>query len=85
MDNKSDDLVKGNRMGFAQQGWQCPVCLRVNAPWVSQCPCNPCGYLNYPTYPTYPPTDRPEFPQWPTVTCCVGSKDCLCAPEKFHE
>ena len=24
----------------AQQGWQCPVCGQVNAPWISQCPCN---------------------------------------------
>lgn len=23
----------------AQQGWQCPVCGSVNAPWVAQCPC----------------------------------------------
>lgn len=24
----------------AQQGWQCPVCGKVNAPWVAQCPCD---------------------------------------------
>ena len=22
------------------QGWQCPVCSRVNAPWVAQCGCH---------------------------------------------
>jgi len=22
-----------------QQGWQCPVCGRVNAPWMAQCTC----------------------------------------------
>lgn len=23
----------------ASQGWQCPVCKNINAPWVQQCPC----------------------------------------------
>ena len=23
----------------AQQGWQCSVCGRVNAPWLPSCPC----------------------------------------------
>lgn len=30
-------------------GWQCPVCAKVNAPWVAQCPCN--GALQTYTYP----------------------------------
>lgn len=25
---------------YIQQGWQCPKCLRINAPWVLQCPCS---------------------------------------------
>ena len=24
---------------LAQQGWQCPVCKRILAPFVSECPC----------------------------------------------
>ena len=32
---------EGNNMyaGFVQQGWQCPVCGKVHAPWVSECDC----------------------------------------------
>lgn len=22
-----------------QKGWECPKCKRVNAPWISLCPC----------------------------------------------
>lgn len=24
----------------AQQGWQCPICKRVLAPFITECPCN---------------------------------------------
>lgn len=24
-----------------QYGWVCPLCGRANAPWLSQCPCQP--------------------------------------------
>ena len=27
------------RMSGAQQGWQCPVCGRINAPWMPFCTC----------------------------------------------
>lgn len=23
-----------------EQGWKCPICGRINAPWVSSCPCS---------------------------------------------
>lgn len=26
--------------GFVQQGWQCPVCGKVHAPWVAGCDCH---------------------------------------------
>lgn len=25
--------------GFPQQGWECPRCGKINAPWISQCNC----------------------------------------------
>lgn len=42
-----------------QQGWQCPVCRRVNSPTSTSCPCwwpSPSAPL-YPTYPGYLPYD----------------------------
>lgn len=25
---------------YAQQGWECPRCHKINAPWMSQCNCS---------------------------------------------
>lgn len=33
-----------DRIGFAPQGWQCPICKRVYAPFVSEC--INCGRFN---------------------------------------
>lgn len=33
----------GGIMMFGNQGWTCPVCGKGNAPWMSQCPCDPYG------------------------------------------
>ena len=50
-----------------QQGWECPRCGRINAPWMSQCVCSR-GYW----YPTWTSDhvyvgDKPEW--WKEVTC----------------
>ena len=34
---------------LAQQGWQCPVCKRVLAPFVPECPCGGQGLKTYTT------------------------------------
>ena len=33
----------------AQQGWQCPVCKRILAPFVPECPCQGSGKQIYTT------------------------------------
>lgn len=37
------------------EGWVCPKCERVNAPWVTQCGC---------TSPAIVPVPCPATPQW---------------------
>ena len=51
----------------AEQGWECPRCGRINAPWVRQCDCSrnnwtiSCDDLVY----------RPRAEQWEDyITCC---------------
>jgi len=54
------------------QGWECPRCGRVNAPWVPQCPCAGCRYT--PPQDTGPgwPTPQPVYPMFPQpqIWCC---------------
>lgn len=43
------------------QGWQCPVCLKVHAPWVAECDC----HLRKTIVP------RITDPQWGLVNYCT--------------
>lgn len=45
----------------AEQGWECPRCGRINAPWVRQCDCS----INNWTITT--PTYKPDW--WEKITC----------------
>ena len=36
----------GNEPTGWQMGWQCPLCKRVNAPFIEQCPCTAGVALN---------------------------------------
>ncbi len=42
----------------AEQGWECPRCGRINAPWVRQCDCSRNNASDW----TYPPW-------WREITC----------------
>lgn len=33
-------FIPSNTNNIINKGWQCPVCGRVLAPWVSECPCS---------------------------------------------
>ena len=37
------------QVNFAQQGWQCPICKRVLAPFVPECPCGGQGMETWTT------------------------------------
>ena len=61
-------------MGGYMEGWICPRCSKVWAPWVRECECNKTGTLPYGiTWPEYtqPSTGDPLPP--PTVTICGES------------
>jgi hypothetical protein len=52
-----------------QQGWQCPLCRRVNAPWLAQCTCGPQNYRAYHTNTTaITVTGEPAYDAIPVTT-----------------
>ncbi len=40
----------------AEQGWECPRCGRINAPWVKQCDCSGNNW--------YPSWEKPYYDEW---------------------
>ena len=46
----------------AEQGWECPRCGRINAPWVRQCDCSRSNWTITSDW-----TYKPEW--WKEVTC----------------
>lgn len=50
------------------QGWICPKCGKVNAPWKESCDC--VKLTPTPTYPEYPTDDRQRWWKPIFVTTC---------------
>ena len=64
-DQSSSELNATLEQKSAQQGWECPRCGAINAPWRPNCSCAP---------PTYFPYYYPYYPLWPYpyITCTAG-------------
>jgi hypothetical protein len=82
-DDEDAEQVLGEILEFTPMGWKCPSCKRVNAPFVSQCPCSPPPppFTPWPPpFPTVPvpnlwvPLHPPTTPYWGsyTVNLCSG-------------
>ncbi len=52
----------------AEQGWECPRCGRINAPWVRQCDCSRSNWTITTSNWTYKPEWWKEY-----VTYCQGT------------
>jgi hypothetical protein len=55
------------------EGWVCPKCGRVNAPFIDHCPCSN-GNVSYPQIPSYPL--YPWYPTYPWYPWSTGTWVC---------
>lgn len=59
----------------ASQGWQCPICKRVLAPFMTECPCRGQGpETHWTTTTTTPAEEKPAYTIVPHRDSCTG--DC---------
>jgi len=56
--SNGSNVTVTNSLPESPSGWVCPLCGRVNAPHVSQCPCRTNAY----PYTPYPYTPYPWYP-----------------------
>ena len=65
----------------AEQGWECPRCGRINAPWVRQCDCS--SGQNNPTITwTNPSLDHENW--WKTYVTCGDADNVLNNPNIYQ-
>ena len=62
----------------AEQGWECPRCGRINAPWVRQCDCSRSNWTITSNDWTY----KPE--QWKEITCSGTSSQVQLDSDTFR-
>ena len=59
-----------------EQGWECPRCGRINAPWVRQCDCSPSSTISWDKI-TVNPCDK----WWNTYVTCKDDNTFKIHPE----
>lgn len=66
----------------AEQGWECPRCGHINAPWVRQCDCR--GNYWYTTWTSDKSTtgDKPEW--WRDYITCMQTDDVTKNPNVYQ-
>lgn len=66
----------------AEQGWECPRCGRINAPWVRQCDCS--NNWNCPTITWTCPGKGSHDDWWKTYVTCGEADNVLNNPNIYQ-